>query len=499
MLSRLRIRTKLLLAPSVVLVLQVIVSGGAYMAMLRQNASIETLVGQRAAHIRAVSELAGSAQRAHAQAYQALTWMGGSFPQSRVGPLVDDLRLQQAAVDRAFGALAALVRDDAAGERGVDSARAAWRRYVPAVQDVLDLARHDQSISASAMSKAEDAFAAAAAALTAVARHEQDLAARASNEAGAGMRAAASVIPLLLALSVAASLAITMAVRRAILAGVARIEAAAQGLASGDLTVRTRVDGDDEIAATSRALDAGIRSLNGNLKSVLASARVIGAASHEISLGRAGLPPGADVRAASSQGARAVHALARALDDHASSARAAHALAQAAESAALEGGELAHRLVAGMDDVRRAVARMEEARSVPQARRLSRQALSASEGGGACAAQAGARLAELLDATREMDGIALAIADASAAQARELAGAGDAILQADALTRRGMRMVEEAALAARTLQQGARDLARTVAAFRLDEGAAHARDAATAPEQRGRRPYLRLASSRDVI
>jgi len=75
----------------------------------------------------------------------------------------------------------------------------------------------------------------------------------------------------------------------------------------------------------------------------------------------------------------------------------------------------------------------------------------------------------------------------------------------DALTQQGSRMVEEAALAARSLQQQALGLARTVAAFRLDE-AVHGLDAdtnETAPPWtqmlrpgRAGRPYLRLASSR---
>ena len=57
MLSRLRIGPKLLLAPGVVLILLVLLSCGAYYAMVRQNQSLEIIVQQRAAHIRAASDL----------------------------------------------------------------------------------------------------------------------------------------------------------------------------------------------------------------------------------------------------------------------------------------------------------------------------------------------------------------------------------------------------------------------------------------------------------
>jgi methyl-accepting chemotaxis protein len=79
----------------------------------------------------------------------------------------------------------------------------------------------------------------------------------------------------------------------------------------------------------------------------------------------------------------------------------------------------------------------------------------------------------------------------------------------DEMTQQNSVLVEEAATAARTLQQQALTLSRAVAAFRLDEAvqpppaAPHAEQDAGG-ERRGRagqacaeRPYLRLASSRD--
>jgi methyl-accepting chemotaxis protein len=49
-------------------------------------------------------------------------------------------------------------------------------------------------------------------------------------------------------------------------------------LAEGNLTVRQRVYGRDEIAETSRALDTSIRNLNTTLKTILASAQSIDSA-----------------------------------------------------------------------------------------------------------------------------------------------------------------------------------------------------------------------------
>ena len=51
MLSKLRIGPKLLLAPGVVLILLICLSAGAYLGMVRQNASLENMVQQRAVRL----------------------------------------------------------------------------------------------------------------------------------------------------------------------------------------------------------------------------------------------------------------------------------------------------------------------------------------------------------------------------------------------------------------------------------------------------------------
>ena len=229
-----------------------------------------------------------------------------------------------------------------------------------------------------------------------------------------------------------------------------------------------------------------------------------------------------------------MQALAAALGDSAAGAHAAGDVAARTATAAEEGGALAHRLVTTMDQVRRAAVRMDrigaaiestlaragsaaadadggalEARALVrraqraarEARTLARETVAALDGGGACALDAGTTMAGLAGAVEDMAGIIGTIGNAGTERARELAGATQAIVRMDELTQQGSRMVEEAALAARALQQQALGLARTVAAFRLDE-AVHGSNETAPPGThmlrpgRAGRPYLRLASSR---
>ena len=533
MLARLRIGPKLLLAPGVVLVLLVLLCCASYTTMVRQNESLDSVVQRQAAHLRVAGELSAAARGAHARAYQLLTWMSGSFPRARLDPLALELQAQQGAVERGLARLARQAADSPHEQRCVVEARAAWAQYVPAVRDVIEIARNDPSIGANAMIRAERAFGIVAQRLAALALREQALSERASAQAAEDMRVVAVLMPLAIALSICVALAITTAVRRALLADIGAIGAAASGLASGDLTIRAGVDGADEIAQTARALDAGILGLNGQLRSVLDSARTIGAASREITLGRAGQPPRAQLHAAAEGATATIEGLATALGEVAAGARAADALAVRAGAVADAGSASVHRLVATIAQVRQAAARLEHIgtaleaslahagagaagnadghdaaqalHAAREARALARAAVEALDGGRAGALDAGAALGQLADSVEDAAGIAAGMGRASAAQAHEAAGAAQAIVRMDELTQLGSRMVEEAALAARTLQQQALGLARTVAAFRLDEAvqAAPERRNDTAP--RGAHmvrpggaghPYLRLASSR---
>jgi methyl-accepting chemotaxis protein len=517
MLSRLKLGPKLLLAPALVLLLLVLLSCGAWYAMVRQNASLEDIVGRRAAHMRAANDLAFTAQRGHAEIYQLQTWIGGSFPKSRIEPLIHDIHRQHGLTEAGLRRLARTTPAGSAERRFVDGAASAYSRYVQVVVEVIELARDDQSISANAMSKAEAAFADVAQRLNALAQLEQSLSQEASDSAAADFRAMTWMMPCVILLAIAVSLGITVAVRRALLAEVRGIGAAVVDLASGDLTVKDRVYGNDEIAETSRALNASIRNLNGTLRTILESARSIGSASRDLALGNLNLTTRAVFRASSLEHtASSMQELAATVNLTADSAQAANLLAASASSVAQQGGNVAERLVTTMASVKGSACRvgeitqqidaiavetgtlalnaaLEAARggehgrqfalvagevrtlalrtglAAREIRDLINQSVAEIEGGTAFAAQAGTSMATLAVSVQQVGDIINQISSASAEQASGLSEVNQAIVQMDQVTQRNSSLVEEAAEAARTLQIQALTLSKAVATFRLDE------------------------------
>ena len=539
MLERLRIGPKLLLAPGLVLLLLMFSSGSAWYAMVRQNQAVDIIVGERAARIRDANELVAEAQYAHARMYQLLTWISASFSAPRIEGLGQDIYQRHAAIERKFAALAGRTGRAAPEHRFVTQAAAAHGVYMRAILDVIELSQVDHSMSANAMSKAEQAFGVVAQRLAELARFEQDLSERASTRAAADFAALSVLMPLLVLLSVAGTLGITMLVRRALLREVRGLSETAGALASGNLTVRKRSYGRDEIADTARTLDASIGTLNATLKSILASARSIDSASRDIALGSAGM---ASRNAAQAKvlehAASAVEGLGATAGRAADSASSANRLADEASAQVLRGGGVLDRLVLTMAAVRASAqrvahivgvidslacqtnalalnaaveaarvgeqghgfaalageVRMLAQRSAGAAREIKEliaQSLAEIDGGGAGASEAGLRMAGIAQSVQQVGDMVSRVGQASAGQTGGIGAVSEAIVQMDQMTRHNSVLVEEAAAAAQRLQCQALTLSKAVSGFRIDDSVP---DAAGPPKKTT--PHLRLASRR---
>ena len=547
MLSKLRIGPKLLLAPGAVLLLLVLVSSGAYYAMVRQNNSLGTIVEQRAVRLRDTAALVQSAQRAHTDVYQLLSWLGASFAERRLTVLQGVIDSDQADTVRRLRRLAQDTRANSTERRLVEQAASAHALYLKAVADVLELARADASTSASAMSKAERAFDTVAARLAELSSHEQQLSEQAARRAAGDFAAMSTIMPLAVLLSIALSLAITMVVRRALLREVTDIGDAAIDLASGNLLVPQRDYGADEISATSRVLDTSIRNLNATLKGILDSARSIDSASRQMAIGSADLSHRTVAQASSLQHtASSVEGLTAVLTHTASSAHAASQLAVDASSEASHGSDVVGRLLGTMGALRQgarqagaiacridgiasqagmlalnaaveagrvqqrgggngsafaAVAlevRMLAQQSAQAAREigeLMQHAVQDIDGGSASASEAGDSIAHMARQVGQVGDIIKAISHASVEQASGIAEVSEAIVQMDEMTQQNSALVTEASRAAADLQRQAVDLAKAVAGFNLDEAALLAMPPRMTAAN-GKKAHLRLASSR---
>jgi methyl-accepting chemotaxis protein len=514
MLSKLRIGPKLLLAPGLVLVLLLMLSGAAYYGMVRQNASLENMVQVRAARLKEVADTAADAKYVHANAYQLLAWVSGSFAKSRLDALVADIDARHAAIRTRLGELA---RVTAGAERKpVDASLAALAAYRKAVQETIEMAQVDQSIATNSMQKAEKEFGILDQHLARLAALEKTLSEQAYAAARAEFHGLGTSMGVLVLLSIALSLAATMRVRRAMLADIGAISGVVRELAAGRLSASAGNRGGDEIADTSRALDQSIAKLNLTLRSVLDAVHSIDTASREIASGNLDLSARTEMQAGSlEETASAMETLTLAVKGNADNARDAAALAAEAVRLAGDGGQAVDRAVATMESIRASSrkiveitgvidgisfqtnllalnAAVEAARAGEQGRgfavvaaevrTLAQRSASAAreikaliadsaaiiDGGSVAVGEAGASMGSVVASVRQVNDIIARISTASKEQAQGIAEVNIVVGQMDDMTQQNAALVEEAAAAAASLHEQTVKLAQAVSVFHVD-------------------------------
>jgi methyl-accepting chemotaxis protein len=517
MLKKLRIGPKPLLAPALVLVLLLLLSGAAYYGMVRQNASLENMVQVRAARLKAAVDVAGDAKYAHANVYQLLAWINGSFPEARLRGLIADIGKKHGDIRTQLADLGALA--DPEERQIVTASAAALDAYRKSVNETIELAQVDQSIATSSMQTAETKFGQLNAQLVRLAKLEKTLSEHAYAGARSEFRLLGMAMAALVLLSIGLSLTVTMLVRRAMLADIRAISDVVRELAEGRLRGGARNDGRDEIAETSRALDHTIGTLNTTMRSIMGAVRSIDTASQEIASGNLDLSTRTEVQAGSlQQTASAMDALTQAVKANANNAQLATELAAEAARLASGGGQAVDRAVATMESIRASSRKIVEITSVidgisfqtnllalnaaveaarageqgrgfavvaAEVRTLAQRSAAAAreikaviadsvaiiDNGSAAVGQAGASMGSVVASVQQVNDIINRISSASTEQAEGIADVNRAVGQMDDMTQQNAALVEEAAAAAASLHEQTVNLARAVAVFRIEDDA----------------------------
>jgi methyl-accepting chemotaxis protein len=472
------------------------------------------MVQVRAARLQSVADVAGDAKYVHANAYQLLAWINGSFAKNRLDALIADIGRRHAALKTQLGELSKVAND--AERKPVEASLAALAAYAKAVQETIEMAQVDQSIATNSMQKAEKEFGTLNQQLARLAALEKTLSEQAYTAAREEFHSLGSTMAFLVLLSIAVSLAVTMRVRRAMLADIGAISAVVGELAAGRLSVSAKSEGRDEIAGVSRALDHTIATLNQTLRSVLDSVRSIDTASKEIASGNLDLSTRTELQAGSlQQTASAMETLTIAVKDNANNAHLATGLAAEAARLATGGGEAVQRAVATMESIRASSrkivdiigvidgisfqtnllalnAAVEAARAGEQGRgfavvasevrTLAQRSASAAkeikaliadsvsiiDNGSASVNQAGASMGSVVASVRQVNDIINRISSASTEQADGIAEVNLAVGQMDDMTQQNAALVEQAAAAAASLHEQTVNLARAVSVFQIE-------------------------------
>ncbi|MBD8532171.1 MULTISPECIES: methyl-accepting chemotaxis protein [unclassified Massilia] len=311
-------------------------------------------------------------------------------------------------------------------------------------------------------------------------------------------------------------------VSRAIAAPVARAAAMLGEIADGkgDLTRRMPVESGDEVGLLADAFNRFVSSLNHTMSEVRRSSHAIAGASSEIAAGNMNLSQRTEAQASSlEETAAAMEELTSTVRQNADNARQANTLVLSASEQAQRGGDVVGEVVTTMGSITASSRRIadiigvidgiafqtnilalnaavEAARAGEQGRGFAvvasevrnlaqRSAAAAKEikeliDDSVGKVEAGARLVDTAGAT--MTGIVQAVGRvaslmreidaASTEQSQGIGQVNQTIATMDDATQQNAALVEEAAAAAGALEEQTATLARVVAVFKLEEGAA---------------------------
>ena len=339
-------------------------------------------------------------------------------------------------------------------------------------------------------------------------------------------------------------------ISRAIAAPVARAADMLSDIASGngDLSRRMTVETGDEVGALAEAFNRFVSSLNRTISEVRGSTETIAAASGEIAAGNLDLSGRTEAQASSlEETAAAMEELTSTVKQNAENASQANQLVVSASGHALKGGEVVGQVVSTMgsitDSSRKIVdiigvidgiafqtnilalnAAVEAARAGEQGRgfavvasevrNLAQRSASAAkeikgliddsvskvDAGSRLVDEAGATMGLIVSSVQQVADLMSEIAAASHEQSQGIGQINQAITTMDDATQQNAALVEEAAAAAKSLQDQAANLAQVVSAFKLDESDVTQRRGATlaaAPARpAARRPALARPAAR---
>ncbi|MDQ1833096.1 methyl-accepting chemotaxis protein [Massilia scottii] len=288
---------------------------------------------------------------------------------------------------------------------------------------------------------------------------------------------------------------------------------------NGDLTRRMPVESSDEVGELAEAFNRFVSSLNLTISQVRGSTETIAAASSEIAAGNMDLSGRTEAQASSlEETAAAMEQMTSTVKQNAENASQANQLVVSASTHAVKGGEVVGQVVSTMgsitDSSRKIVdiigvidgiafqtnilalnAAVEAARAGEQGRgfavvasevrNLAQRSASAAreiktliddsvqkvDAGSRLVDEAGVTMHQIVTSVQQVADLMSEIAAASFEQSQGIGQINHSISAMDDATQQNAALVEEAAAAAKSLQDQAANLASVVSVFKLDESA----------------------------
>lgn len=262
-----KIRTKLLVAPGVAVLMLIVLGVISIQALQKTQASLNEIYLQRFAYFKASTDTLQDISSTHANVYRLFTWIA-NYDQKKVDSISADLNK---VIDGSAANLTAMSKRDDITEnekKQIGEIIGMIARYRKSVAQAIDLATIDPNTGMSAMQTADDDFKTLDAAVSGLVKAEETMARERHTAAIASYNNALVNSVVILVIAISLSLLISIYMSRTIVNPLKGAVDMANKIAEGDLTQAIHAGSKDETGDLVMALaqmQASLRELIGNI------------------------------------------------------------------------------------------------------------------------------------------------------------------------------------------------------------------------------------------
>ena len=510
-----RIGLKVALAPSFAIACLLVVALVSALAGRSLAGDLREVGAGGVARVTAAGGFAQELTNIHQQVYQSMTWEAVGQRAELTQAFDADLLKRLAAFEKRLADAQAAVADPEAAAI-VKAFAEGFTNYAKLARDTLDIKSAGVATAASYVVTLDKQYMDGVDTIGRYVQMERAAADGLVQQAEARAARTLAVTGAVTLLAVAAAVALTWTVVRAISQPLGDAAALAGRLAEGDLTQRAAAQSADATGRVLAALDQVVGNLGHLVKDIRGTADQISTASSEIASGNSDLSARTEGTASAlQQAAASMEELAQTLRGSAESAREADRLARDAARIAHEGGTVVGEVVASMEAINTQARRIadiigtidgiafqtnilalnaavEAARAGEQGRgfavvagevrtlaqrsaeaaREIKSLIGASvekvETGTRLVGEAGGAMEEIVSGVRRVTDVIGEISAATTEQSGGLRQVNEAVAQLDQMTQQNAALVEESAAAAQSMAEQSKRLTGVVGRFRVD-------------------------------
>ena len=505
---------KVLVAPALGIVFLLLFGALSYGVLMQQNAALEGLAKNRFTGYQIAADSSQDISEVHSNVYRLFTWLG-NLSEDKIKKITSE---EKAKIDdviksvNRFGQLPGLTAEE---RKLVDTVLPKLAKYRKDVDAAIDLSTVDVGTGMMAMQTADAQFQGLLKDFTELVALEKKLSQVAYEGAAAASKLAVTILLALLLAAVGLSIGTSLYMSGVIVRPLKRAIAAADQIASGDLSADIRTSSTDETGQLLRALGEMTQNLRTLVGEVANGAHTVSDTSAQIAQGNLDLSQRTEEQASTlEETASSMEELTSTVTQTAHSAKQASQLASNASDVARKGGQVVGQVVStmtGISDSSKKIsdiigvidgiafqtnilalnAAVEAARAGEQGRGFAvvaaevrslaqRSAAAAKEiktligdsvnkvdAGTKLVDAAGRTMEEIVTSVSKVSELIAEIAAASQEQSSGIEQVHTAITQMDQVVQQNASLVEEATAATESMKEQAGSLLQTVSRFKL--------------------------------